>query len=135
MTKNNKIAYLKYKGIAKDWIKNRFNDIQVIYSSYYPQASKDSLDTEPYRLLDSVRFKEAFKEVIDELDVGELDLVKTSLLVLYKEATTAKNSSDRTTAAIWLGKTGAIFTEKQEIKQEVTNSSDIDALIKKRYND
>ena len=117
MEKTN-ISDLKYKDIAIDFIKSGYTNIRAIYSKYYPTASPDSLDSEPYRLLDSVRFKAALEEAWAILKIEDLDLARDAIMVLKKEAHTAPNASDRITAASWLGKKEALFTDKLESKVE-----------------
>jgi len=114
------ICDLKYKDIALDWIKNNYNNIQGIYGKYYPDASEDSLKAEPYRMLDSVRFKLALDEVYREIKLEDLNIARKVLLSLYKEMTTAEKSSDRQNAAVWLGKSKAMFTERTEIQGDMT---------------
>jgi hypothetical protein len=111
----NSVQYLKYKDIAIDFIKQGYNNIRSIYAKYYPKASEDSLRTEPYRLLDCVRFQIALEDAWSEIKVEDLDIANEVIQVLRKEMFTAKKSSDRTNAASWLGKSKAMFTDKQEV--------------------
>lgn len=118
------IANHKYKDIALDWIKNRYNDIQTIYSKYYPNASDESLKSEPYRMLDNVRFKNALLEAWKVLKVKDLEIAKEVVLALRSEMFTAKESSSRIAAASWLGRTQAMFTDKTEVSGHITHSQE-----------
>ena len=111
----NSIQYLKYRDIAIEFIKQGYNNIRAIYKRYYPNAADESIDTEAYRLLDNVRFQIALEEAWSLIKVEDLDIARDVIVVLQKEMFTAKNSADRITAASWLGKSKALFIDKQEI--------------------
>lgn len=111
------IQYLKYRDIAIEFIQSGYNNIRSIYAKYYPNASEDSLRTEPYRLLDNVRFQIALEDAWKEVKIEDINISRDVVLCLYKEMMTAKNSADRIAAGSWLGKKEAMFTDKQEISQ------------------
>lgn len=111
------IQYLKYRDIAIEFIKSGYNNIQSIYAKYYPNAGEESLRTEPYRLLDNVRFQIALEDAWSEIKIEDINIAKEVVLCLYKEMKNAKNSADRIAAGSWLGKKEAMFTDKQEISQ------------------
>lgn len=116
----NSIQYLKYRDIAIDFIKSGYTNIRGVYSKYYPLASDDSLDAEPYRLLDNVRFQSVLQEIWQEVKIEDLDIAHEVIICLRKEMLTAKNPADRINAASWLGKSEAIFTDKSEVKALIT---------------
>ena len=110
------LVYERYKAIALDWIINSYKNIQGIYAKYYPDASEDSLKSEPYRLLDNVRFRQAYDEVKEEIDVKKLNIGKKVILKLFDKMNKATKDSDQINAAVWLGKTEALFKEVLETK-------------------
>lgn len=135
----NSVQYLKYKDIALDFIKAGYNNIQAIYSKYYPNASEDSLKAEPYRLLDNVRFQIALGEVYAGIKKEELDLAQIAVKTLYEIATKGKKDADRVAAASWLGKCEGLFLDRSDnthrninTEQEKALDSYYDALMKAR---
>lgn len=113
----NSIQYLKYKDIAIEFIKQGYNNIRGIYSKYYPNAAENSLDTEPYRLLDNVRFQAALEEAWQEIKVEDLDIAKEVVLVLRDKMLNAKKENDRIAAAVALGK----FTIGEKFEGKIDN--------------
>lgn len=121
--------------MALEWIKNCYQDIQGIYAKYYPGANEESVKREAYRLLDFVEFRRALRDVWKEFNMKDLDIAKEVIETLRYELKHAKKSADRQNAAIWLGKTAALFTDKQEITGRIEYTSvekDEYATIKNR---
>ena len=129
------IQYLKYKDIAIEFIKSGYSNIRSIYSKYYPKASEASLETEPYRMLDNVRFRAALEEAWQEIKVEDLDIARDVIRVLHSITLNGKKEADRINASIWLGKTVALFIDKSENKTElVLRPEEKEELINLRGN-
>jgi hypothetical protein len=111
----NSIQYLKYRDIAIEFIKNGYSNIREIYAKFYPKASNESIDTAAYQLLDNLRFHSALEDAWNYIKIDDLNIARDVIRCLQKEMFTAKNSADRINAASWLGKSKALFTDKQEI--------------------
>ena len=116
------IQYLKYKDIALEFIKQGYNNIRLIYSKYYPNASEDSLNVLPYGLLDNIRFQLALEDAYSELRIEDLDIARDVIFNLHKIMVSGHKEADRVSAASWLGKTKALFIDKSELKSEVSRA-------------
>ena len=115
----NSIQYLKYRDIALEFIKNGYSNIRAIYKRYYPKASNESIDCEAYRLLDNVRFISVLEEVYAKVNPKELELGKQALRKLYSLMNHSKKDMVQLEAAVWLGKSEAMFIDRTENKTEI----------------
>ncbi len=115
----NSIQYLKYRDIALEFIKQGYNNIRSIYKTHYPKASNKSIDSAPYQLLDNLRFQQAIEEAWQEIKIKDLDIARQAIRTLYHIALNGKKEADRINAAVWLGKTDALFIDRTDSRTEI----------------
>lgn len=133
----NSIQYRKYKDIALEFIKQGYNNIRGIYHKYYPKASEASLEVEPYRMIDNVRFIAALEEAWQEIKIEDLDIARDVIRVLHNITLKGKKDADRINAASWLGKSKGMFIDKtQEVPiEKEDNQFSFDRLSKIKLED
>ena len=130
------IQYLKYKDIAIECIKSGYSNIRAIYKKYYPKANEESLRTEPYRMLDNVRFQASLEEAWSEIKIDDLDICRAVIRVLHSITLNGKKEADRINAASWLGKSKGMFKDVSEVTEvnKDDNQFSLDRLSRIKLN-
>ena len=119
----------KYSAIAKEYVANNFANLKAIYSKYYPNCKESTLDTNPYRMLRSERFRICLYEALNDVDIDKLDLRKEVIKTLTDEMLSAQTSNDRRSAAYVLGKALSMFTDNLNIENNlIVKQEDKDSL-------
>lgn len=122
IAKNSEI-YTRYKAMALDYAEQGYCNFAEVYAKHHPKVNADSANASASRLLASATFQQVLDDVWLQASLKKMDTVKEVHNVLRKEMTTAPKSSDRISAASWLGKTKAMFIDKSDDKLNITDDS------------